>query len=385
MINFRKLLLIFLILLFPFFNFQNNCFADEDNNQNLAKYILEPMPQWYNERYYNPHLNINLMIKDGYTRYEAIEIQNQMKDILDSDKEFTRMEEEAKINDYRIEKVLNALNTAIRKVKFDKNFENNFKPESNLKNYEFYVVFDLDETFLVQWYKSGEKGSKYYDGKVPSYCLDNIIKPKVEGPDYFSLIPKWEQAFERISKIPGNKGIILFSAKLDTATHCIIDNIKIKGKPLRNYVKAIFSRNYLVRELEPTKLSKDLRIIDETLKHVIIVDDNPTRILEKQKKNLRKFPKYNADEYLKARDVNNIKIKRYFEKLLDVIVDEIEEAYRYSKENNISFVEAYFPYSDDASDELIMLQKQGMTLSQAVDFIRKNNKIFEPEFYVPKK
>lgn len=385
MINLKKLFLSSIISLFSISYLQDPSFAKENSDQNVSKYILESMPSWYNERYYSPHLNINLMVKEGYTRYEALEIQNQMKDILESDKEFSDMEEASKIKDYKIENVLNALNKSIKNVKVDKKFENNFIPEKNLKNNEFYVVFDLDETLLIQWYKMGEKGDKYHNGKVPSDCLDNIIKPKIEGPDYFSLVPKWEEAFEKISQIPGNKGIILFSAKLDSATHCIMDNIKIKGKPIKNYVKGVFTRNYLIRESEPTKLSKDLRMIDEKLEHVIIIDDNPTRILEKQKKNLRKFPKYNADEYLKAKDKNDEKIKNYFEKLLNVVVDELKESSEYSKNNNISFVDAYFPYSDDGSDELIMLQKQGMTMNQAIDFIRKNRDIFEPDFYVPEK
>ncbi|GIW22722.1 MAG: hypothetical protein KatS3mg068_1729 [Candidatus Sericytochromatia bacterium] len=380
MINFKKLFLNFTISLF-FISFISNVSIAKEID--VSKYILEPMPSWYNERYYNPHLDINLMIKDGFTRYEALEIQNQMKDILDNDKEFLEMEENSRLNDYKIEKVISSLNQAIKNVKENRKFENNFKPEKNLKNYEFYVVFDMDETLLVQWYKMGEKGSKYYTSKVSQNCLDNIIKPKIEGPNYFLMIPKWEEAFDKIYKIPGNKGIILFSAKLDIATHCIIDKLKIKGKPLKDHVKAIFTRNYLIREVEPTKLSKDLRMIDETLEHVIIIDDNPTRILEKQKRNLRKFPKYNADEYLLSKDKNNQKVKKYFENLLDVIVDEIQESAEYARKNNVSFVEAYFPYSDDGSDELIMLQKQGMTLNQAVDFIRNNRKIFEPEFYVP--
>ena len=349
----------------------------------VSDYLMEPMPNWYSERFTRGHLDINKMVKKGgYTRAEAVEIQNQMKDILDQDQEYEKLEKSDKTYNLvkaKDAKILEALKKAIKIVKEDKVFESGFKAEK-LKENEFYVVFDLDETLLVQWYEAGLKGDKFYDAKADS--VDNILKPTLLSPNYVSLTPGFEKALKDISKIPGNKGIIFFSAKLDKATYDIIEELKIDGKPIKSFIKGLYTRNYLVRENEPSKLSKDLRIIDDSLKHLIIIDDNPTRILEKQKKNLREIPKYNPDEYLNAKlETKNTKIQNYFEGLLPVVVDEIKEAADYAEKNKISFVEAYYPYSADANAELLMLLKQGYNMKEAIKMIRENMKIFEPKFF----
>jgi hypothetical protein len=356
--------------------------AKEAVNTDASEYILEPMPAWYSERYTRGHLDIARMIKDGYTRLEAIEIQNQMKDLLDNDAVYAELENQGKSYDMFKRKdifILQALEMAIKSVKQNKYFESGFVPEP-LKDNEFYVVFDLDETLLVQWYESGKKGPAYYDYKVP--VVDNILRPIFTSPDYFSLTPGFEKAIKEISQIPGNKGIIFFSAKLDVATKAAMDQIKIDGKPIKSFIKGLFTRNYLIREQEPPKLAKDLRMFDETLKKVIIIDDNPSRILDRQKKNLREMPKYNPDEYLNAKNVTkDKKITDYFENILPVVVSEIKEAAEYSRKNKIPFTDAYYPYTADAQAELLMFEKQGFSLEEATAQVRKNQKIFEPKFF----
>ena len=91
--------------------------------------------------------------------------------------------------------------------------------------------------------------------------------------------------------------MLVFTAKADSAAHDIIDRLQLDGKPLRSVLKGVFTRNHLTRSSENVKLSKDLRIIDEILAHVVLIDDNPTRILPKQCANLKAFPKYHADAY----------------------------------------------------------------------------------------
>lgn len=350
--------------------------------ENLSNYLLEPMPSWYAERFTRGHLDISKMLKNGYTRAEAVEIQNQMKDILEQNPEYLKLENEGKSQElfkYKSQIVIDALKNAIKSVKENKYFESGFKPES-LKEHEFYVAFDLDETLLVQWYEYSKKGQGYYDIKTDTD--DNIVRPTLLSPKYVSLTPGFEKNLKEISKIPGNKGIIFFSAKLDSATIDIFEKMKIDGKPIKDFVKGLYTRNYLVRESEPTKLSKDLRIIDESLKHVILIDDNPTRILEKQKKNLREIPKYNPDEYLKAKkETKDKKISDYFEKLLPTITEEIKEAAQYAQKNKVSFAEAYYPYSMDASAELLMLMKQGYSYKQSLEILRKDKEMFEPKFF----
>lgn len=378
-----KTLAILSLVILPLFS--NPSYAlektDKPKTESVEAYILEPMPAWYSERFTRGHLDINKMMKDGFTRLEAVEVQNQMKDLLDSDlvyQELEKTEETYNMFKKKDEYIIQALKIAIKSVKEKKYIESAFKPEV-LKDNEFYIAFDLDETLLVQWYELGEKGSKFYD--IKTNVKDNILRPTLTSPTYISLTPGFEKTLKDISKIPGNKGIIFFSAKLDTATNAIVDQMKIDGKPIRSFIKGLFTRNHLVRDQEPPKLSKDLRIIDESLKHVILIDDNPTRALDKQKKNLREFPKYNPDDYLNAKTTNNKEVINYFEKLLPVVVNEIKESADYSVKNKISFAEAYYPYSMEASAELLMLMSQGLSNKDAINKIRKDSKMFEPRFF----
>lgn len=354
---------------------------DNKVEENISEYILEPMPGWYSERFTRGHLDIGKMMKSGYTRLEATEIQNQMKDLLDGDQVYQELEKSPETYNMfkkKDEYVLQALKMAIKNVKEKKYIESGFVAEP-LKENEFYVVFDLDETLLVQWYEAGEKGDKYYDFKTG--VKDNILRPTLTSPEYVSLTPGFEKALKDIRNIPGNKGIIFYSAKLDVATNAIVNKMTIDGKPIKSFLKGVFTRNHLIREQEPPKLSKDLRVIDETLKHVIIIDDNPSRILDKQKKNLKEIPKYNPDEYLKAKYSGNKEISNYFEKMLPTIVSEIRESAEYATKNKQSFVESYYPYSMDASAEMLMLMSQGYSNKDAINKIRKDVKLFEPKFY----
>jgi len=356
----------------------------ESLDRSLGKYLLEPMPAWYKEGFSRGHLNISLMLKDGYSRLEAIEIQNQMKDLLDANPDFLAAEE-AGLSTALIQNhdtlVLAALQKAVYRVKNEKVFESGFVPQK-LQGHEFYAVFDMDETLLEHWYQSGEKGSKYYDFKLST--LDSILRPPLRSPDYVSMTPGWEKALQEIVKIPGCKGVLVFTAKEDQSSLALIDQLKIGGQPFRRFLKGVFTRNHLVRDSKSVKLSKDLRMIDETLEHVVLVDDNPTRIFPEQQKNLREFPKYNADLYLAARESGkDPQAKRFFENLLPLVVQELSESVKYSQNKKISFASAFYPYSMEASAELITLISQGYSVQDARELMRVRPKMFEPEFYVP--
>lgn len=348
------------------------------------EYIQSPMPDWYQEGFTRGHLNIPLMMKQGFSRLEAIEIQNQMKDLLEAMPEYMALEHEGLSTDLfsnRDTLVRKALAQAISQVRDKKQNESQFQTIP-LKQGDFYVAFDFDETLMVHWYESGQKGPKYYD--INGLTLDYILRPKLLSPDYISLTPGWEKAFTDLVAIPGCKGIIVFTAKEDASAHAIIDRIRVGKTPLRQFVKGIFTRNHLVRDSKSVKPSKDLRIIDESLEHVILIDDNATRVFPEQFRNLREFPKYNADAYLKAKhDQPDPKVRSYFERLLPTVVDEIREAAAYSRKHGISFVEAYFPYSMEAANELIMLQRQGYSLNEATQLLREKPEWFEPRFFIP--
>jgi hypothetical protein len=356
----------------------------ETANRDLGKYILAPMPDWYKEGFTRGHLNIPVMLKEGYSRLEAIEIQNQMKDLLDQNPDYLAAEKAdlgASLFQNHDAMVLQALQQAIDKVKKDKYFESGFVPKP-LKEHEFYAVFDMDETLLVHWYQSGEKGQAYYD--VKGLVLDSILRPPLISPDYVSMTPGWEKALLDISKIPGCQGVLVFTAKEDRASHDLIGKLKIGGKPFKSFLKGVFSRNHLVRDNKSVKLSKDLRMIDESLKHVVLIDDNPTRVFPEQQKNLRELPKYNADVYLNSKVTGKDPVARnFFEKLLPTVVRELQDSAKYAQAQKISFGSAFYPYSMEASSERLTLLEQGYTLDQAHTLLRTRPNLFEPVFYVP--
>ncbi len=350
----------------------------------LSNYLQDPMPEWYTEGFSRGHLNIPMMLKAGFSRLEAIEVQNQMKDLLEANPEYLALEQAgltAKMAKHRDTMYLKALEQAIKRVKVDKYFESGFQPVA-LKPGDFYVAFDMDETLLTQWYEAGSKDPSRLDLK--GLKRDMIYRPTVYGPDYVSMTPGWEKALVDLAATPGCKGILIFSAKEDAAAHAIIDKLKIQGKPLRSFLKGVFTRNHLVRESKAEKLSKDLRVIDESLDHVVIVDDNPTRIFPSQQDNLREFPKYNPDAYYEAKARKNNQQLRMIEQLMPIVVTEIKEAAAFSQKNKVSFKHAFYPYSMGGSAELIMLMKQGHSMDQAIALLRSDTRdVFEPKFYVP--
>ena len=343
-------------------------------------FLLEPMPQWYREGFSRGHLNIPILMEQGFSRLEAVEIQNQMKDALLADPEYLQWEKSGLTPKKVTEadpKVINALKQAIERVQSGY-FESGFQPQK-LQAHEFYVAFDLDETLLSQWYQQGENGH----ADLNALPRDYILHPEIVGPDYVSLTPGWQQAFDQLSQIPGCKGVIVFTAKEDRAAHAIMDRLMYHGKPLRHFLKGVFTRNHLVRDSKSVKLSKDLRVIDESLEHVILIDDNPTRVFPAQKANLREFPKYNPDLYFHTRTPQ--KARQFFEKLLPTVVFEIAETAAYSQKHRVSFKHAYYPYSMAGSAELLMLLKQGYSPQEAHGLLRQHPDWFEPEFYIPGK
>lgn len=352
-----------------------------------GSYILQPMPDWYTEGFSRGRLNITKMMQAGFTRLEAVEVQNQMKDALEANPEYMAIENAGHADAlfaHHDTMVLKALAAAIKRVKQDKYFESAFKPQP-LQPQDFYAVFDMDETLLTQWYEIGTKGANYRDlDKLTVH--DVILRPThLEGPEYLSLTPGWEKAFVDLAAMPGCKGVIVFSAKEDRAANAIIDRLRIQGKPLRGFLKGVFTRNHLIRDdNRAEKLSKDLRIIDESLEHVVLVDDNPARVFASQVDNLREFPKYSPDAYYGARDKKDTASMHLIEGMMPTVVSEFREAQAYSAQHKLPFIKAYYPYSMGGQAELLMLLKQGFTMPRAIEYLRGSGReLFDARFYIP--
>lgn len=236
-------------------------------------------------------------------------------------------------------------------------------------------------------FPDGSQGPAYRD--LAGLPPDGLNHPPLTGPDYISMTPGWEQAFLAFAALPGCKGILFFTAKEDRAAHAIVDWLTLHGQALRRFLKGVFSRSYLVRDgNNAEKLSKGLRITDESLEHVVLVDqaDAPNRIIGSQAGNVRDFPKYNADAYYAAWDKKDSLTYKLMNQLMPELVEDLRETAFYCQHHQKPFVKAFYPYSLSAEGELLMLIRQGHAFPEAVNFLRQGRQdLFTPRFYVPQK
>jgi len=337
-----------------------NCVSCASHKNSL---VLEGPPPWYNERLKQEFVDVAELMDRGFSRLEALEIQNNA--LKRSKNENSSFDE--------------VLAIELDNFKKDQVGESGFKPLSDLKTSDFIIIFDMDETLLVQWYKSYSKGEKYSD--LCSGLTDKNFLGTLQSTDCVKFTPALEATFRKIKKLKGFKGLVLFTAKGHEAAHAIFDKWTIEGKPLRSQVSGVFTRNYLTRGGKVYKPSKDVRMIDPSLEHAIIVDDNPSRLF--QPKNVRIFPKFNGDNFLKAKhESKDRKTIKYYESLLRIILEEIQDSYEYASKQDIPFVKAFHPYSQHGAYCMRMIQDAlGYSKKRAANFHRKNPELCKDVFY----
>jgi hypothetical protein len=163
---------------------------------------------------------------------------------------------------------------------------------AKLRRAPFIVVYDLDETLYQVGYDSGARGPAFRD-----YGFDHRGKPS-----FAKLRSGWEQAITRVQALGGL--VILFTARSDDVAESAVQNWTLAGKNIRQVVDGFCTKSHLIMQAKEDGAaiitpSKDLRMFDETLERVIIVDDNPNRIVQHSRQRLVK--KFQADPYLAAR------------------------------------------------------------------------------------
>lgn len=233
------------------------------------------------------------------SRHEAHEIQNVFRDQLETlsgsglraaQKPFLRT----------------AFTFALERVLDKKTFETGWKPIS-FQDHEFIIVLDLDETLLSQWYDYGTRVEKSlgnvsiasFDTQVSdTYFVGDAKREQVFSPTTVVIRPGVSRLFETLAEIPGYRGFVLFSAKHDAAAVKLVQEWKKKEEALFSRFLGLFTRNHLRLDSQLEKPSKDLRIFDETLEHVFLIDDNESRVMQKQL-NYR-IPKFNPDRWIEA-------------------------------------------------------------------------------------
>lgn len=338
------------------------------SSDELDALTLPPLPLWV-DKYADPgqpaprFFNMSrLMERFQLVRAQAVEVQNHYRDL-------TRMTP-------GIDPV-KAFNTALERVRRGE-LESRLNPEQ-LSKAPFIVVFDLDETLWDQ----------YYPAQAAATCHNLIIQGGVPPSGrYVKLTPGWQQAFERIQALGGT--VILFSANLDDNVYENLAQWKLNGTPLTESpaISGILSNSHLIMQdksegvSDPRKghpvrePSKDLRIFDESLRRVIIVDDNPTRLF--QLRNTRLFKKFEADTYCTTPDPV---LRRAFDDALPEVVREIEDSVQYMKQNGGDFAEAFLPYSLLGQITVRSLTESGgLDRAQAIEYVRRNPKSVDPRF-----
>lgn len=319
---------------------------------------VPPLPGW-TDRYVGPNgpqrfFNISgVMAAEDLTRLQAVELQNHFRDLVRGGQSEAAAYREAR-----------------GRVKAGR-FESGLDPAA-LKAAHFIVVWDLDETLYDQYHTPKECADLQFEG--PPKRAGEAPRAK-----RILLAPGWRTAFERIKKAGGLS--VLFSANLDAPTQLNLAHWKVDGTPLleSGLVAGLMTNSYLVQQdkregagaknprrgapvVEP---SKDLRPFDETLAKVVIIDDNPSRIF--QLRNARSIPKLRADRYCVAGSEE----RASFVETLQIVVDEVLQASELAQSQEISFAQAWLPYSILGQVKVRhLMESRGWSAKTAAEWVR---------------
>lgn len=333
----------------------------------LDTVTIPPLPDWVDkysdtpqgdQRFFNMS---RLMERFQLVRAQAVELQNHYRDL-------TRYPGADRIA---------AFNTALERVRKHQ-FQSRLDLDQ-LAKARFIVVFDLDETLWDQ----------YYATDTGATCHDLTIGDgKPPAGRYVKLVPGWQQAFARIRELGGL--VILFSANIESTTYENLAQWKLDGVPLTESpaISGILTNDQLILQdksegvTDPHKgspirePSKDLRIFDESLRRVIIVDDNPTRLF--QMRNARVIKKYDADEHCHGTDrVLHIS----FDNSLPSVVREIEDSVEYMNRSNADFADAFLPYTSLGQVTVrFLMDGDRMERGQAIDYVRHHPQSVDSQY-----
>lgn len=359
----KQLIIIFAVLYVAMgvsFNGQGYAFAGE--KLNYKEFVLPPLPDW-TDKYAGSNkgdmsyfMMSKLVSQLKLSWLQAVELQNHFRDL-------TAVGMKSKM----------AFKEALQRVREDR-FQSHIDP-AKLASAPFIVAIDMDETLLQQYYQSWHGGSQYYDYKI------TFPNGSVRG---VSMAPGWQTLLETIRRMGGM--IILFSANTDEVVWKIAQTVIIRGESLAKYVDGVMTNNYLILQgkdewMPPGKTgtpvvvpSKDLRFLDKTLTKVIIIDDNPKRII--QNVCLRVPKKYEADPYY-----HDCMTVAAYAKQLPEIASEIAESAVYAKAHCTPFAKAYLPYTQLGNVALEWLMDvQSFNRRQAIDYIRSHPDIVDKTF-----
>jgi len=332
----------------------------------LANWTIPARPAW-TDRYADEVIGDGrffnmtaLMSEHGLGRALAVELQNHYRDLSRAEPNGDPVAH---------------FEAALAKAK-DQAYEGR-RDTDKIAKASFVVVFDLDDTLYDQSLAATHVS-----------CADVTIGHG-EKQRRIKLTPGAGTALDRVAALGG--AVVIFTAAPDERS---LENLRewhFGGKPLPDHpaISGVLTNSHLVLQdkregdgakdpkrgqpvIEP---AKDLRIFDESLERVILVDDNPLRTF--QPRNLRVVKKFDGDAYCSTTDT---KLKKAFEQTLPEVVTEIEDSLRWAKQNKATFATAFLPYSQLGRIAVDFLRGAGMSERAAIVYVRTHPEIVDRAF-----
>ncbi len=322
----------------------------------LAAVTLPALPDW-TDRYASSvagdvrFFEIEaLMRRHQLTRLQAVELQNHYRDL---GRAAAPGDPTARFDE------------ALRRVRAGA-FESRLDP-ARLAAAELIVAFDLDETL-------------YDQSLAPDTACVDLEAPQPDGSTRrIALAPAWRDALTRLHAL--GAVIVLFTANLDDLTHANLRAWHLDGTPLPDHpaIAGVLTNSHLVRQSKHegpghanprrghpvTEPSKDLRLLDESLTRVVIVDDNPQRLF--QPRNALVPVPWDADRWCAApagpaRDAAH--------RALVLATDHIEDALTWARAHGQPFVTGLLPFTDPGRRMVDLLVTSGLPRDAAVAWVR---------------
>jgi NLI interacting factor-like phosphatase len=170
------------------------------------------------------------------------------------------------------------------------------------------IVFDMDETLLTQWHLVGRDHPEKttFIAKNLDVTLSEKDMVLTKAPTGVSVRPGAVWLLSLLNEQPRIGRIFFFSAREDKSAEELAGYFLDQVPTLKKKYGGLFARNHLRFDATTTTPSKDLRLISPSLKNVLLVDDNPARVIQKELN--FSIPKFNADLYHAALDSNDLAV-----------------------------------------------------------------------------
>jgi hypothetical protein len=184
---------------------------------------------------------------------------------------------------------------------------------------------------------------------VVAFDLDETLLRKTK--DGVARAPGAEAALRRARALGAR--VALFTARNDVALPQLLDGWTMeeggRAVPIREWVDGVFSLHHLVVQprgpagREVLTASKDLRVLEPSLEHVVLIDDNPSRVL--QPTLLAWVPQWRPDSTPASLLVETGLGEALGAGRLSRALDEIEESLGEARKRGCSFAAAFRPYA----------------------------------------